>query len=82
MRRNNKIIQMQQIVDVQTTNEDIANYYVNKNNKIINVTVSLFDEELSFLLNEYYTFGENEYVENPTEMQLWSLVDEQRKNEI
>lgn len=80
MRDTQKIIEVDRTVKEQCvlTKEEIVSYQVNKSERTINVEVKLFSNDTDIVRTESYRFFSNDFIDNPTDSDLWALIDAKR----
>lgn len=80
MRQTNKIIKVDRTVqeEVMLNNEEIIRYVVDKRNRNIIVDVRLTGDDTSIVETETHRFFSNEFISEPTEEELWGLIDSKR----
>lgn len=77
MREIEHHIEVDKIVkeEVVLTKERISSYTVDKDRQEIKVKVTQYSDENSYVKEENHYFYSSEYIENPTENDLWELID-------
>lgn len=82
MRQTEKIITVDKTVqeDVKLTQEEITKYTVDKRSRNIEVEVRLTGEETSRVETETYRFFSSDFISEPTEDNLWQLIDNKRSD--
>lgn len=80
MRRTNKVVKVNVTVEeeVLLNNEEIIRYVVDKRNQTLIVDVRLTGDDTSIVETETHRFFSNEFVDEPTEEDLWKLIDSKR----
>lgn len=83
MRQTNKIIKVDRTVqeEVMLNNEEIIRYVVDKRNRNIIVDVRLTGDDTSIVETETHRFFSNEFIDEPTEEELWGLIDSKRSGD-
>lgn len=83
MRQTNKIIKVDRTVqeEVMLNNEEIIRYVVDKRNRNIIVDVRLTGDDTSIVETETHRFFSNDFVSEPTEEELWGLIDSKRSGD-
>lgn len=81
MRDLNKVIEITEtkVIEKTLTTEEIATYSVNKSAKTISVDVKQKSSDSETTVTEIYDFGGDDYLENPTENDLWKIIDRKRR---
>ena len=64
--------------EVLLTKEEITKYTVDKRNQNIEVEVRMTGEDTSLVETETYRFFSSDFINEPTETDLWQLVDKKR----
>lgn len=77
MREVNKVIETSESVPVKriVSGERISYYSVDANNKSINIVTEMTDDSGTVLSTGNYHAEGDEYVELPTEDDLWEIID-------
>lgn len=73
-----KMVQVKEIAVI----EELANYSVNKTDKLIGVTVEFKSEEAKVIGTESYVFEGEDFKEEVTTEYLWMLIDRERELKI
>lgn len=66
--------------EVVLNKEEISEYAVDIRNKNITVVVRFTGDETGRVETETYRFFSNDYIDEPTEENLWQLVDKKRSD--
>lgn len=64
--------------EVLLTKEEITKYTVDKRSRNIEIEVRLTGEDTSRVETETYRFFSSDFINEPTETDLWQLVDKKR----
>jgi len=64
--------------EVLLTKEEITKYAVDKRSRNIEIEVRLTGEDTSRVETETYRFFSSDFINEPTETDLWQLVDKKR----
>lgn len=81
MRQTEKVITVDRTVqeDVVLNKEEITKYTVDKRNQSIVVEVRLTGDDTSLVDTETHRFFSNDFISEPTEKELWGLIDSKRR---
>lgn len=66
--------------EVLLTKEEITKYAVDKRSRNIEIEVRLTGEETSRVETETYRFFSSDFINEPTEVDLWQLIDKKRSD--
>ena len=66
--------------EVLLTKEEITKYAVDKRSRNIEVEVRLTGEDTSRVETETYRFFSSDFINEPTEVDLWQLIDKKRSD--
>ncbi|MDN6290231.1 MAG: hypothetical protein L0J63_08060 [Tetragenococcus koreensis] len=66
--------------EVLLTQEEISKYEVDKRGKNITVEVRLTGENTNRVETETYRFFSSDFINEPTETDLWQLIDKKRSD--
>lgn len=82
MRQTEKIITVDKTVqeEVKLTREEITKYTVDKRSRNIEIEVRLTGEGTSRVETETYRFFSSDFINEPTEVDLWQLIDKKRSD--
>lgn len=80
MRITHKVISIDRTVqeEIILNKEEITKYTVDKQSKNITVEVKLTGNETNRVETETYRFFSSDFINEPTETDLWQLVDKKR----
>jgi len=80
IRQTEKLITVDRTVkeDVVLNKEEITKYTVDKRNQSIVVEVRLTGDDTSLVETETHRFFSSDFISQPTEDELWQLVDKKR----
>ena len=80
IRQTEKVITVDRTVqeDVVLNKEEITKYTVDKRNQSIVVEVRLTGDDTNRVETETYRFFSSDFINEPTETDLWQLVDKKR----
>jgi len=66
--------------EVLLTKEEITKYTVDKRSRNIEIEVRLTGEDTSRVETETYRFFSSDFINEPTEVDLWQLIDKKRSD--
>lgn len=80
MRETHKVISVDRTIqeEITLTNEDITKYTVDKRNRSIEIELRLTGEDTNRVETETHRFFSSDFISQPTEDELWQLVDKKR----
>jgi len=80
IRQTEKVITVDRTVqeDVVLNKEEITKYTVDKRNQSIVVEVRLTGDDTNRVETETHRFFSSDFISQPTEEELWQLVDKKR----
>lgn len=80
MRETHKVISVDRTIqeEITLTNEDITKYTVDKCNRSIEIELRLTGEDTNRVETETHRFFSSDFISQPTEDELWQLVDKKR----
>lgn len=83
IRDTKKIIKVDRTIqeEVLLNEEEITKYTVDKREQSILIEVRLTGDETSRVDTETYRFFTSDFINEPTEADLWQLVDKKRSGE-
>lgn len=83
MRQTEKVITVDRTVqeDIVLNKEEITKYTVDKRNQSIVVEVRLTGDDTSLVDTETHRFFSNDFISEPTEEELWGLIDSKRSGD-
>lgn len=83
MRAIERTVRVTETIEVEKTcvSENIASYHVDRINKRIDINVDWLDDQDVVIKQEYYVITGDDFIENPTERHLWTLIDDEREGE-
>lgn len=83
IRQTEKVITVDRTVqeDVVLNKEEITKYTVDKRNQSIVVEVRLTGDDTSMVDTETHRFFSSAFVNEPTEEELWQLIDSKRSGD-
>lgn len=80
MRETSRVIYVDKTIkeEVSLNKEEISKYIIDKRSKNITVEVRLTGDDTSRVETETHRFFNNDYKDEPTENELWELIDKKR----
>ena len=81
MRETERLIEVDKVVkeDVLLNREEITSYTVDKRNQRITIELQLSGDDTRYVETEVHRFFSGQFIKEPTEEDLWKLVDEKRR---
>ena len=81
MREKERLIEGDKVVkeDVLLNREEITSYTVDKRNQRITIELQLSGDDTRYVETEVHRFFSGQFMNEPTEDDLWELIDEKRR---
>ena len=82
MRETERIIEVDKVVKEEAllNKEEITSYTVDKRNQRITIELRLSGDDTRYVETEVHRFFSGQFVNEPTEEDLWKLIDEKRRD--
>ena len=82
MRETERLIEVDKVVkvDVLLNREEITSYTVDKRNQRVTIELQLSGVDTRYVETEVHRFFSGQFVNEPTEEDLWELIDEKRRD--
>lgn len=82
MRDTERLIEVDKVVkeDVLLNKEEITSYTVDKRNQRITIELQLSGDDTRYVETEVHRFFSGQFMSEPTEEDLWELIDEKRRD--
>ena len=82
MRETERLIEVDKVVkeDVLLNREEITSYTVDKRNQRITIELQLSGYDTRYVETEVHRFFSGQFINEPTEEDLWELIDEKRRD--
>ena len=82
MRETERLIEVDKVVkeDVLLNREEITYYTVDKRNQRITIELQLSGDDTRYVETEVHRFFSGQFINEPTEEDLWELIDEKRRD--
>ena len=82
MRETERLIKVDKVIkeDVLLNREEITSYTVDKRNQRITIELQLSGDGTQYVETEVHRFFSGQFVNEPTEEDLWELIDEKRRD--
>lgn len=66
--------------EVLLNREEITKYTIDKKNKTMTVEITLTGDSTSLVDTETHRFFSDDFIGEPTELELWNLIDKKRSD--
>ena len=82
MRETERLIEVDKVIkeDVLLNREEITYYTVDKHNQRITIELQLSGDDTRYVETEVHRFFSGQFINEPTEEDLWELIDEKRRD--
>ena len=82
MRETERLIEVDKVIkeDVLLNREEITYYTADKHNQRITIELQLSGDDTRYVETEAHRFFSGQFINEPTEEDLWELIDEKRRD--
>lgn len=82
MRETERLIEVDKVVkeEILLNREEITSYAVDKRNQRITIELQLSGDETQYVETEVHRFFSGQFIHEPTEKDLWEMIDEKRRD--
>lgn len=82
MRETERLIEVDKVVkeEILLNREEITSYAVDKRNQRITIELQLSGDDTQYVETEVHRFFSGQFINEPTEEDLWEMIDRKRRD--